>query len=60
MFRMYTLVNTFGWDHVQLSDGAANLPYVPVTIRVPEQVAREVRNFAKDSGWQLADFRTLI
>ena len=35
--------------------------YVLVTVRMPEAVALQIRNFAKDAGWQLADFqRTLL
>jgi hypothetical protein len=42
-------------------EGRSDLPYVHVTIRVPEPLARQVRELAKFSGWQLADLqRTLI
>ena len=35
--------------------------YTRVTLRIPEPVARQVREVAKFSGWQLADLqRTLI
>lgn len=37
------------------------MPYVTVTVRVPEQVADRAREIAKMLGWQLADYlRTLI
>lgn len=37
------------------------LPYVTVTVRVPEQVSTRARQIAEMLGWQLADFlRTLI
>lgn len=37
------------------------MPYVTVTVRIPEQVANRARETAKMLGWQLADYlRTLI
>jgi len=37
------------------------MPYVAVTVRIPSQILLQAREFAKTSGWELADFlRTLI
>ena len=37
------------------------LPYVTVTVRVPERLAGQVKYLAKTSEWQLADlYRTLL
>lgn len=51
--------NTFGHEETHLQ--SVKVPYVPVTVRVPEQVAAQVKELAEFSGWQLADYlRTLI
>ncbi len=51
--------NTFAHEEAHLQPVKA--PYVPVTVRVPEQVAAQVKELAKFSGWQFADYlRTLI
>ncbi len=51
--------NTFAHEEGPTVRG--DLPYVKVTVRVPEQVANQAREIAKISGWQLADYlRTLI
>ncbi len=51
--------NTFVHDETLLH--AARVPYVPVTVRVPERMAAQVKELAESSGWQLADYlRTLI
>jgi len=43
------------------SGGGLYLTYVSVTVRIPHQVALQVREIAKVSGWQLADYlRTAI
>ncbi len=51
--------NTFAHDETHLR--SVKLPYVPVTFRVPEQMIAQVKELAKLSGWQLADYlRTMI
>jgi hypothetical protein len=40
---------------------ARTMSYTSLTVRIPTQVAAQVRQFAKVSGWQFADFlRTTI
>ncbi len=51
--------NTCGHEEAHLH--AVRAPYVPLTVRVPEQVAAQVKELAESSGWQLADYlRTMI
>lgn len=46
---------TFGPNQVHESEGTASLGYVSVTVRVPAQVELQVREFAEEFGWHMAD-----
>ncbi len=55
------LANTFASEEPPFRSGGQTLPYLVVTVRVPNQAAIQLRDVAQNFGWQLADLlRTLI